>query len=216
MKYLKKCFAIIGLMSISHVAVAIDNVVTGDILTAAGVNEIIDATNANTDALLLGFDVTCAVYSVGDPGPENGLVFYVTADGCHGLEAWTADEADDDWGCTMTQVGAFGTGIGTGGPNTLAIDNAICLPGAAGSTRAAIHGTTPETDWYLPSKDELSLMYATIGPGGANIGVWTLQRYWSSTEDDIDQAWVVDFGDVGREKKDDKSNSRNVRAIRTF
>jgi len=51
MKYLIKFLAIIGLVSMSHVAVAIDFVSDGDILEAAGVNEVIDHTNANTDAI---------------------------------------------------------------------------------------------------------------------------------------------------------------------
>ncbi len=45
MKYLIKVLVIIGLVSISHVAIAIDNVDDGDLLTAEGMNEVIDAVN---------------------------------------------------------------------------------------------------------------------------------------------------------------------------
>ena len=48
MKYLIKVFVIIGLVSISHVAIAIDNVDDGDLLTAEILNEIIDQANLKT------------------------------------------------------------------------------------------------------------------------------------------------------------------------
>jgi hypothetical protein len=48
MKYLIKVLVIIGLVSISHVAIAIDNVDDGDLLTAEILNEIIDQANLKT------------------------------------------------------------------------------------------------------------------------------------------------------------------------
>ena len=236
MKYLIKGLAIIGLVSMSHVAVAIDNVSDGDILTAEGVNEVIDATNANTDSVNdiqdavltleggLDFDiisdtvpVPCAtVYSVGDTGPAGGLVFLVTTDGCDGLEAWTEDEATDlSWGCLLTKTGAAGTAVGTGAPNTALIELAPCPAGAADSTRTASYGG--ESDWYLPSIDELIRMYTTIGPGGTNAGNFTTTvQYWSSTEVSVDRASVVEFANGGRPDVELKSFNNNVRAIRTF
>jgi hypothetical protein len=238
MKYLIKFLAIIGLVSMSHVAVAIDNVSDGDILTAAGVNEVIDATNANTDAIQelteivngstnLDFDITSAgppcgggtVYKVGDIGPATGLVFFVTTDGCDGLEAWLVDEPQSNWGCFGTNVGASGKPIGTGAPNSLVIENAGCI--GVSDTVPAIRNVVKggESDWYLPSIGELKHMYQTIGPGAINVGNFVDTRvYWSSTEYDgkpDENVWVVDFVD-GNDLDNPKAFNRFARAIRTF
>jgi len=216
MKNLIKLFSIIGLVSMSHVAFAIDNVADGDVLSADTLNEIIDATNENTAKINLDFDITmpCTAYSVGDTGPQGGLVFYVTSDGCDGLEAWTADEADSNWGCLITEVGAIGTAIGTGAPNTQLIDSAACSAGgAAAITRDAVHGTS---DWYLPSIAELKTMYDAIGPGGGNAGGFDATGvYWSSSEIDNENVAVVNFAN-GTEISNPKNFNRNTRAIRTF
>jgi hypothetical protein len=218
----------------SHVAVAIDNVSDGDILEAAGVNEVIDATNANTDAIqeaedfigavVLGdFDienppVTACVpsYAVGDTGPAGGLVFFVSADGCNGLEAWLVDEAENEWGCNLERVGANGRNIGSGAPNSLIIENATCIDAA--NTVPVIRNDVKngESDWYLPSKNELERMYQTIGPGAGPIDfVIPTGRYWSSSEIDAGDVWIVDF-DSGESTQREKHFSSLSRAVRTF
>ena len=54
-------------------------------------------------------------------------------------------------------------------------------------------------DWYLPSKQELNLIYTnkgtintTAGGNGANLNV---SVYWSSKEVDSNNAWVRDTSD---------------------
>jgi len=116
MKYLIKFVAIIGLVSMSHVAIAIDNVSDGDILTAIKHNALINAANANTFYRLADddginnipenggltegpVDITpapdrlCDTTAIGDTGPGGGLIFLLTADGCRGLEASESDIA---------------------------------------------------------------------------------------------------------------------------
>ena len=72
-------------------------------------------------------------------------------------------------------------------------------------------------DWYLPSIEELGLMYSTIGQGGpeGNIGGFEYVWYWSSSELNNDVAWSV-FFDLGLTDANGKSNPFRVRVIRAF
>jgi len=46
-------------------------------------------------------------------------------------------------------------------------------------------------DWYLPSKEELNILYLYKGEIGGFSDGW----YWSSTESSYNQIWVQDFND---------------------
>jgi hypothetical protein len=70
-------------------------------------------------------------------------------------------------------------------------------------------------DWYLPSINELELMYYELK--AQDLGGFSNGNYWSSTQDYSYGAWSVDFG------TGEKLNNRNkaddgvrVRAIRSF
>ncbi|MDB2317203.1 DUF1566 domain-containing protein [Flavobacteriales bacterium] len=84
---------------------------------------------------------------------------------------------------------------------------------------AALNATSQGyDDWYLPSKQELLLMYATIGKGsGSNPGGFINEWYWS-----IDQAghnslaWVVGFFNGSSTYADMNIATYSVRAIRAF
>ena len=64
------------------------------------------------------------IYQIGDIGPAAGIVFYITGDGSHGLEAAPADaDATGGWGCygpdpAGTFLGGTSTDVGTGAANT--------------------------------------------------------------------------------------------------
>ena len=68
-------------------------------------------------------------------------------------------------------------------------------------------------DWYLPSKDELNLIYQQQ----TAIGGFTDYYYWSSTEIDGDDegAWNQDFGN-GFQGLSFKTFPSYVRAVRAF
>lgn len=70
-------------------------------------------------------------------------------------------------------------------------------------------------DWYLPSKEELELIYNTIGTSSDdNIGGFDYSWYWSSSEYSSNYAWFVSFGNGGYDSYD-KTNAFNVRVIRS-
>ena len=78
-------------------------------------------------------------------------------------------------------------------------------------------------DWYLPSLEELQLMYNTIGQGGGNIGGFADYYYWSSTtytsafwgENGGHEVYNVLFSSGGIQNSN-KSATRRVRVIRAF
>jgi hypothetical protein len=73
-------------------------------------------------------------------------------------------------------------------------------------------------DWYLPSIQELELMYNTIGNGGpdSNIGDFDNNFYWSSTEFIGGYAWYVNFNGGYTHHGGNKHSTLMVRVIRAF
>jgi hypothetical protein len=69
------------------------------------------------------------------------------------------------------------------------------------------------SDWRLPTKRELNLMYVVYNNG--NAAFLNANDYWSSTEDDNRYAWGQYFGNGGQ-GFGDKANANNVRAVRAF
>jgi len=74
--------------------------------------------------------------------------------------------------------------------------------------------------WFLPSRDELALMYRNLnaaGTGDFRDGAAADNvSYWASSQVSADMAAHVDFADAGRQHFDDKDFPRRVRAIRSF
>jgi len=160
-----------------------------------------------------------------------GVVFYLFKSGdtgyvageTHGLIAAVEDQSSGiPWynGSNVT-TGATGTAIGTGTTNTDAIiteQGETATSYAAGLARAYAEGGY--SDWFLPSKDELSKMYSNSTPinstslenGGS---AFTTDYYWCSTESSFDGAWVQ-YIHNGFQTITYKYNSFRVRAVRAF
>ena len=76
------------------------------------------------------------------------------------------------------------------------------------------------SDWHLPSRDELIVMYNNIGLGADNSGGFVEQDYWSSSESyystnsvEIKAIVIDEDGDPSQEYK---TNMNRVRLIRSF
>ena len=161
----------------------------------------------------------------GDAGPAGGVIFYknpdYAADGWRYLEAAPVDQsAGAKWGCFRKAIaGARGTAIGTGKRNTEEMLAACPEPETAASL-CANYGLNGVRGWFLPSRDELALLYrvwktaapGAFGEGGASDNV----TYWTSSQQTADMASHIDFADSGRQHGDDKDFPRRVRAIRAF
>lgn len=161
----------------------------------------------------------------GDTGPAGGFIFYVNSnyvsDGWRYLEAAPFDQSGGaKWGCFRREVpGARGTAVGTGRQNTADILAACDDPGSAAYLCANLVLNGIE-GWFLPSTDELVLMYENLRALGLgnfrDVGLVDNFTYWASSQISADMAAHVDFPDLGRVHGDDKDFPRRVRAIRAF
>jgi len=164
-------------------------------------------------------------YAIGDIGPAGGFIFYenpnYTADGWRYLEAAPFDQsAGAKWGCFRRAIpGAQGTAVGTGKQNTKDMIAACTEPGSASDLCAnlSLNGVR---GWFLPSRDELALMYRNLKAAGfgdfRDGGVADNFTYWASSQQTADMAAHIDFADLGRQHGDDKDFPRRVRAIRAI
>lgn len=148
---------------------------------------------------------------------EGGLIFYIDTLGVHAFEGLVCAPSDQsssaEWGCFANIIsGADGTAIGTGAQNTIDIENGCGVSGIAADICASL-SLNFQTDWFLPSKDELNEMYLNLYLNG--LGNFVISNnYWSSSENNFADAWSHWFG--GSQGMDTKSNLRIVRAVREF
>ncbi len=181
----------------------------------------ISANNADGTAVLAGSPImvtaTAICIEVGDEY-AGGIVFYVDSN-CNGLICAKTDQNNGEkipWDIgTSLITGATGTAIGTGQTNTTLIVNSY----GSSEVYAALVCNNLDlkgyTDWFLPSKEELNLMYNNLHQATPAIGNFQNYFYWNSTEDDAGDAWLQDFGD-GEQYYDAKSADQYVRAVRAF
>jgi DUF1680 family protein len=163
-------------------------------------------------------------YAIGDIGPAGGLIFYenpnYAADGWRYLEAAPFDQsAGAKWGCfRKPTAGARGTAVGTGKKNTEEM-LAACPDAETAAYLCANYTLNGVKGWFLPSRDELALMYRNLkaaGLGAFQSNASDNFNYWASSQQTTDMASHIDFADSGRQHSDDKDFPRRVRAIRSF
>lgn len=130
------------------------------------------------------------VYKVGDRGPRGGYIFYAKewySDGWKYLEAAPEDLGEYKWGwynpLPENVTRANKTELGTGNENTVEICKAFLPMCGQYYTVAAVECdrfNLGSSDWYLPTIDELKLMYENLAKN--NIGNFNKKEtYWSST-----------------------------------
>jgi hypothetical protein len=157
-------------------------------------------------------------YSIGCIGPAGGFIFYINpnykTDGWRYFEAALEDQSngiewdDGDWVSTWTK-----TEIGTGKENTQTIVEVL----GEGSYAAQLCNDLiieGYNDWFLPSKDELNLMFENLRV--ADLGDFTGDWYWSSSECVEWNAYFQNFGLGYANLVCAKSSTLRVRAIRAF
>ena len=115
-----------------------------------------------------------------------GNIFSVDGTGLHGLIADPWGFGTSDWGCLNTSASAIGTTVGTGMSNTTSIladitTNACVSTAPAGSYAAQISQWLGP-DWYLPSKDELDLLWTNQVAAGVDASLSLSAPLWSSSE----------------------------------
>lgn len=186
--------------------------------------------NGNRWAEVGATSVTTSTYSIGDFA-QGGVVFWVDETGQHGLVCAKEDQSSairwyaGSYGATQ----AKGDDVYAGKANTVIIAAQVAL-GDDGSTYAArvcnelqiTEGGITYGDWYLPSRHELNLMSqnrelinnTAAANGGSDFSVMQ-EPYWSSTEENNNNAWSQNFTLVNGVFKS-KDLTYRVRAIRSF
>ncbi|WP_460058166.1 Lcl domain-containing protein [Spirochaeta dissipatitropha] len=153
-------------------------------------------------------------YQIGDTGQAGGIVFYDKGEYTQGwryLEAWTTNEDGmHAWKLSSTYTSGTVTDVGSGYDNTYTAMSGAEHP-AAEVVRNATHGGYE--DWFLPSLDELDLMYENLHK--EDIGDFVPGDYWSSSEYDENQAWFQIFAN-GNQHDYSKTYGGSVRAARAF
>lgn len=134
-----------------------------------------------------------------------------------GLIAAPSDQSTGTiWGCFGTNISGTSTAIGSGNANTELISGAACGSGTAARICADLV-LGGYSDWYLPSKDEMTKLYLNRDAiGGFDYG----EPYWSSSQDNsipTTYAWFIAFYSSGNAFQDSKNATYpNVRAVRSF
>lgn len=154
-----------------------------------------------------------------------GIVFYLDKTGQHGLVCSENDLGIAIWSSYDGLIGAYGNGIGDGSgmANTKKIAEELSWYGGKGTS---IDTKTPAptaarlclesnyngyNDWYLPTKDELNLLYNNKNI----IGGFANYDYWSSTEISYGKAWMQNTY-TGLKYSYSTGFRYGVRAVRAF
>jgi hypothetical protein len=180
---------------------------------------------------------TVVTYAVGDIGPGGGKIFYVAESpficGPTRMESCTYLEvAPDGWNTGEDPVRTWApegigrasqitpeAGIGFGYSNSLVIDS---LAGANTTNCAAslalaytsVSGSVTQSDWFLPSRDELNELYLRHNEVGSFGTSW----YFTSSDYSVDNggfAWGQRFTD-GFTPFVGKQGENSFRPIRAF
>jgi len=154
---------------------------------------------------------------IGTTGPGGGTIFYDKGDaegGWQYLEAAPQDLPKMQWNNgEYVDTGAEGTAVGTGKDNT---DKIIATQGegryAAEACRSYRGGGF--SDWYLPSQDELDLMFKVLKAN--EVGDFKSDWYWSSSQRRHINAWYEFFGNGLEFYRDTFHYDIYVRAVRAF
>jgi len=162
------------------------------------------------------------IYKIGDIGPAGGIVFYdkgTFSNGWRYLEAAPVEtEFNAQWGTWDEDVVGTSTVVGSGKRNTQLIIDRLKKLGEDGKAAQLCVSLNFDgyTDWFLPSKDELNLMYKNLKQkelgGFGDSWKW----YWSSSQYSTNIPWYQSFKDGLQYNNASKHYEFSVRAVRAF
>ena len=183
---------------------------------------------SNSDLLTEKPDFVSA-YEIGDLGPAGGNIFYIDKSSefkdfdylesapasCEAVDlAWALDAQDLSAGLLVV-TDWKAKSIGHGLSNSKAL---LELGGGFQSAQTATGYADTltcggQSDWFVPAKDELELMYQNLAK--QEIGDFTTGYYWSSSAYEYGRAWNQPFSE-GEAFDGNKDGKFAVRPIRAF
>ncbi|MDP4818394.1 MAG: hypothetical protein NWR69_05220, partial [Flavobacteriales bacterium] len=160
-------------------------------------------------------------YSIGQTGPAGGIIFH-TQQNANGVtqvfEAAPSDIGNVMWGCAGFVMNQTSAAIGSGQQNTNAIISAC-----GNSTAAALcanYTLNGADDWYLPSINELGLVFQNLWANGMGNFNAPNGQYWSSTENSSAGSMIVSIEGALPPNyavtEDNKSFTDYIRPCRSF
>ena len=167
----------------------------------------------NTNGAIIHLDAikfTIPKFMIGDKS-QGGIVAYIDNTGEHGIIAAPEDQsAGIRWINRTYSIAGTGTAIGTGQDNTTKIVQ-IQGDGIYAAQLCDDLVLDGYNDWFLPSKDELKVLYENKNL----IGGFTSDYYWSSSEYNKNYVWIQSFDD-GYQTKSSNDELYRVRCVREF
>lgn len=167
-----------------------------------------------------GNEVNFTTLSVGQTGPGGGIVFFnkgIASAGWQYLEVAPSDQTGIAWGCVNTSIPGTQLTVGSGEINTsLIVAGCNEASFAAKFCNDLVLGG--QTDWFLPSRDELNLMYKNLhlnGIGNFNVS----DNYWSSAEGSTVSFVAITFGFYNGTDYDGNAKDETyygIRAVRAY
>ena len=156
------------------------------------------ATNAQAQCISIGQSL------------QGGIVFWIDATGDGGLIAAPTDQsAGCNWGCQGTLIsGTFSNSNGSANTDLMYAQCSVVGMSSEICSNLVLGGYS---DWYLPSIDELNLLYQQKNV----VGGFTASSYWTSNQYSSVDAYWQNFNS-GIQGHNLKNQSAGVRAIRAF
>jgi len=195
---------------------------TTTVAPATTTTTVAPATTTTTVAPTCATGGSCAV---GNTGPGGGIVFYVDLTRPAGSQYFEAAPLGAEvkrsfatGGNNSIGVMGLGTAIGTGEQNT---EDIVKQSGNVAATSAAVYCSELEfggqTDWFLPSKDELVELYTKLYQASPSLGSFTRAYYRSSSEVNQNEhiGITLNFAGGGLDYRS-KTEEHYVRPIRAF
>jgi hypothetical protein len=153
--------------------------------------------------------------SIGDTY-QGGIIFYLrgTYPNQYGLVCAQNDQSKSVPWYSQSYIfyGTTSTAIGSGQKNTSSLVS-ILGNGHYAARFCDDLVLNGYDDWFLPSRDELGLMYTNLKRNG--FGNFSNSSYWSSSESDYLNAYAQYFSS-GRQSCNNKFHSYSIRAVRIF
>jgi len=154
-----------------------------------------------------------ATYAVGDF--VQGGLYTFTDSGYAYITAATDQSTSAPWGCqgTLISEGLTPEAIGQGVINTASIVATCATAGIAArlADQLVLNGFS---DWFLPSLEELGMMWTELASDG--LGGFVNQSYWSSTQASATQAFTIDMSNGNFNQHNKSQTNRHTRAMRRF